>query len=520
MHRWVQSVGAEVAAKSTRQDVKYQFAILNTDSANALAAPGGYIFVTRGLLDIIGSDDELAAILGHEVAHVQKKHALQQIGANVLFLALSSQIKDQRLRTGATVFNVLRTLSKSREMESQADDVGSGLTQAAGYDPHGLVQFFEGLGNRNSPRFAEYFYTHPSPQSRVQTSNEKPLLKAPNPAQVSERAAGFERRGLLQGAKRVRRGDDPLYLPPMPPAIIPLSLAEERAGVIRDSEALRASLVRAQKARRAGATLQQILLVNSRPGDFRWLYVATRAYQVQQYVDDVYARTLRNALVAPGTYDALAPYLDRPAGDTEGVNASLGRGEVRRALEKLNGAPKPLERAATTVATVIADLNNRFLRTNNDVAWLRYSALEGALRYAESELYRADIASGEAWRLMSLARIRRYELRINALAPENNTGRRALWYDLAQRRLRAVFPGDGPAGGATVRAALAIELAAPPAEEGAKRGSVTWADWTLRRKGSPENIATALRLLTLDLERETAAEDKNPRAAETTTANP
>jgi predicted Zn-dependent protease len=513
LRNWVQRVGRSVAEQSTRQDVRYQFRILGTDAANALAAPGGYIFVTRGLLDTIDSDDELAAVLGHEVGHVQKKHAMQQIGANVLFLVLSSRIDDSRVRTGATVFNILRTLNKSREMEAQADEVGLGLTQEAGYDPHGLVSFFEGLGSGNQSRIAEYFSTHPSPKNRIQDANKNPLLKSPDAAQVERRAEGFASRGLRGSAEQVRAGKDPLAFPPAPEVPIPTPLAQERAGVVRQSESLRRSLTGAYKARRVGATLQQILLINSQPGDYRWLWVATRAYQVQQYVDDVYARTLRLAAVAPGTYDALSPYIDRPAGDVEGLNASIGRGEVRRALEKLNGAPRPLERAATTVATVIAELNNRFLRTNNDVAWLRYGALEGALRYAESELARADKASGEAWRLMSLARIRRYEAKINALVPEDNEARRALWYDLATRRFGTGFPPDGPAGSASVRAALAVQLSKPAEEIEAGRGDITWAEWTLRKKGTPENIATAVRLLALDLERETAAEDRHGTAA-------
>jgi hypothetical protein len=513
---WVQEIGNNVAAKSTRQDVRYRFAILDTDAANALAAPGGYIFVTRGLLDMVNSDDELAAVLAHEVGHVQKKHALQQIGANLLFVALSSQIKDDRLRTGATVLNVLRTLGKSREMEAQADDLGLGLTQEAGYDPHGLINFFDGIGGRGFSRIEEYFSTHPSPRSRIEAAQKNPLLKSPpgNPV-TGRRADGFAQRGLPGAAEQVRHGDDPLYLSPLPPAVTPLALADERATVVRDADAIRGALVKSYKARRVGATLQQILLINSKPGDFRWLYVATRAYQVQQYVDDVYARTLRNAAVAPGTYDALMPYLNRSAGDAAGINASLGRGEVRRALEKLAGTPKPLERAATTVAAVLADLNNRFLKTNNDVAWMRYSALEGSLRYAESELYRADKSSGEAWRLMSLARIRRYEQAINELAPEDNPARRALWFDLAQRRLGIQFPDRGPAGSATIQAALTVELASSSEKAGAGRTNTdTWADWVLLKKGIPENIATTIRLLALDLERETAAEDRyHPVAA-------
>lgn len=505
----MQQIGSTVAAQSPRKDVSYRFAILGSDAPNALAAPGGYIFVTRGLLDTIDSNDELAAVLGHEVGHVAKKHAQQQIGANVAFLLLRGQVHDEGVRTGLSVFNILRTLSKSREMEAQADEVGLSLTQASGFDPNGLVAFFEGLGVRHPSRLEEYFMTHPAPEKRREKARRDPLNAAPTVEQRERRAEGFARRGLSGLAEAVRRGTDPLLLPPLPEAPPPPRLAQERASVVGQAEATRGALTGAWRARRVGVTLQQILLINNQ-GDLRWLWVATRAYQVQSYVDDVYARIMRTSLVTPGTYDALAALEE---GTMAEANGALGREEIRRSMERMRGAPLPLRRAAVTVAAVIADLNNRFLRTNNETAWLRYASLEAALRYAESELARADRASGEAWRYLSVARIRRYEERLNSLLPEGATEKRALWADLGQRRFGVAFPTNGPAGGATVRAALAVQLGRSASEVEQGRGNIPWGEWVLRRKGIPENIATAMRLLTLDLERELAARERYGQTA-------
>jgi hypothetical protein len=162
------------------------------------------------------------------------------------------------------------------------------------------------------------------------------------------------------------------------------------------------------------------------------------------------------------------------------------------------------------VAAVLADLNNPLYRPRGGAAWARYGALEGLLRYAESELARADRASGQAWRLLSLARVRRYEARLSELAPAADPERRTLWADLLRRRLgRSADAGaDDPAGAATVQTALAVELRQSPEAVAAGRGDTPWADWIVRRDGIPENIATAMRLLTLEMERETAARDQ------------
>lgn len=503
---WVQGIGGRVAAPSFRTDLKVNFTILGTDTANALETPGGHVFVTRGLLDSVDSDDELATVLAHEVGHHNKRHAIRQIEGNALFLAFSSVVGPKigrGGRVGLTVYNVLRTLRKSREMEAQADEVGIGFAYQAGYDPRGLVRFFEGFDSDKRSALEELLATHPSSQKRVAAANQNPLVTKPDATERERTAAGFEARGMAGAAAQVRTGRDPLVLPPVS-YTVPAFLADDRRQVVEQAEKVRKSLQNPYKTERFGNTLQQVLLVNNQ-ADPRWIYVASRAYSVQTRVEDLLSRTVRVARTAPGTYEALSVYANRPAGDPASVEGAVGRGEVRRALERVRGAATPIGRAARAVDFVLVDLNNRFLRTNNTIAWTRYLALELILRYAESELARSDKMSGEAWRLLSLARIRRYEQRLNDLAPQNDPARRALWYDLAQRRFGAAFPTDGPAGPATVRAALAVETggSATTLEQG--RGTTSWAEWVVRKKGIPENVATAIRLLTLDLEREVAA---------------
>ncbi len=514
---WVKGIGNKIAARSFRSDLGVDFTILGTDTANALETPGGHVFVTRGLLDSIDSDDELATVLAHEVGHHAKRHAIRQIEGNLLFISLFSLAGSKVGRTGRVVlaaYNILRTLNKSREMEAQADEVGIGFAGGAGYDPNGLVRFFEDFNNDKRNVIEEYLATHPAPAKRIKEARKNPLVTRPDSELREQTARGFEERGLFGAAQKVRAGRDPLELPPLPPYVIPYFLVEDRKQITESAENTRKALSGPYRAERFGNTLQQVLIINNQPGDLRWVYLASRAYAVQTRVNDLLSRTVRVARTAPGTYEALANYADRPAGDPAATEGALGRGEVRRAVERLRGAPTPIGRASRAVDFVLLDLNNRFLQTSNTLAWVRYIALELVLRYAESELSRSDRMSGEAWRTLSLARIRRYEQRLNELAPENDPARRALWYDLAQRRFGAAFPTNGPAGAATVRAALAVEKGASASEIEKGRGETSWAEWVLKKRGIPENVATAMRLLTLDLEREIAARQQFPTAGQ------
>ncbi len=515
----VKSIGAKMAQVSPRKSVNYSYEILGSDVANAVAAPGGHIFVTRGMLDTIESDDELAGILAHETGHVAKRHAAQQIEGNLLVLALLSTLKGSKydgVKLGAGIANVFRTLKKSREMERQADEEGLKFSYQAGYDPEGLVKFLDGLKGDRRNLLEQYFATHPSPSDRVENARKFGIVNRNDKEAVQKIANGFQARGLPSEARVLLNGGDPLLLPPLTTDAPPNLTAVEQADreiITKRGEAVRHGLVKSYKAQRFGDNLQALLLINSNAGDARWVFIASRAYAVQTNVADIYARTLRVSRTSAPTYDSLVRSEQAFAGDEAArTNARLGKYEARRAMEKMDGVPSPIGRAANTAALVLTDLNNRFYNPKGAAGWTRYVTLEASLRYAESELSRADKESGQAWRLLSLARIRRYELRLNELAPENNPARRALWADLARRRLGRAFDVSGPTGGATVRAALAIETRKSESEIEAGRGTRTWADWVSEKNGVPENIATILRLLVLDLERETQTSPNVPPA--------
>lgn len=489
---WIRRIGSEVAAFAPRDDLKPKFTLLASDVTNALALPGGQVFVTRGLLESVTSDDELAGVLAHEVAHVAKRHALKHIGENGAAIALLSLVGRRDLRLLGTVMNVLRGLARSRGLESQADDVGLGLAAAAGYDPRGLVRFLESINGGKPSKLEAYFLTHPLPEKRIEACQKSPLVARFTLEEREAQAVSFERRGLYTSAAAVRAGQNPLILPVATgPTLTPL-LLRDRESMVQQASASLKQLGGAWQAQRFGGTLQQLLLLNSDPGDLRWMIMAARAYGVYSRLLDAYARTVRTLQTSPNTWEALARRSDTAR---DAAAAALGRaGQVH----------EPLARAARAVLGVLADLNLRLWRLNSREQWIRFGALEGLLRYAESELSRVDERSGQAWRLLTRARLRLYTLRVNELTPAGDRGRQ----DLLQARVRARlgqalpdFSNTNDSGLAVLRLALAVQLEKRPAEINALRGEAAWGE-TLEKHGLPENIAIVLRQLVFDLERE------------------
>ena len=150
---YINKVGQRVAAVSSRPEIEYTFTILNDDMINAFALPGGFIYVTRGMLTHMNSESELAAVLGHEIAHVTEKHAIrrQNKGKRDQFITsvvavLTRQYAVQEL--GGILGGVLLT-GYSREFELEADAVGARYMAQAGYSPDAMLKTIEILKNKD-----------------------------------------------------------------------------------------------------------------------------------------------------------------------------------------------------------------------------------------------------------------------------------------------------------------------------------------------------------------------------------
>lgn len=180
--RYVNRVGLWLAEQTERNDLPWRFGVLETPAVNAFAAPGGYVFVTNGLLELLDTEAELAGVLAHEIAHVLQRHHLravkqdQAIGMLGELGQAAAEHSGHADRLPASVRekigNVARTLyakGLNRADEYDADQGGAALMARAGYNPYAFASVLHKLsrlaGSDSSAQLL--FETHPAPADRL-----------------------------------------------------------------------------------------------------------------------------------------------------------------------------------------------------------------------------------------------------------------------------------------------------------------------------------------------------------------
>jgi predicted Zn-dependent protease len=216
---YVDAVGQRLAKESPRQDVAYQFHVVDMIEPNAFALPGGYVYVTRGLLALVNTEDELAGVVGHEIGHVAARHTVQRVSRQGPFALITNLV------SGVTGFfvpivgdivggvgNFAQSLvfsPYSRSQESQADEVGQDIAAKAGWNPVGLATFLNTLGREEAllsdgPRKPSFFDSHPATPDRVKhtTKHAKDLKAAARePISPSREAFLAKLDGLIVGQR-------------------------------------------------------------------------------------------------------------------------------------------------------------------------------------------------------------------------------------------------------------------------------------------------------------------------------
>ena len=196
LQNYVNSVGQLLARTVERRDLEYTFTIVDSDTVNAFAVPGGYIYITRGLLALFGDEAELAGVLGHELGHITALHYARGRGQAVLAQlgVLAADILARQAGAGGAVRNVLGELSgtaafaylrsHSRENEYESDDLGIRYIARAGYDTRGVARMLAKiraharlrarLAGRSPDEIDRFDYTatHPAPAKRVRRALE------------------------------------------------------------------------------------------------------------------------------------------------------------------------------------------------------------------------------------------------------------------------------------------------------------------------------------------------------------
>jgi beta-barrel assembly-enhancing protease len=199
--RYVALVGNAVALKSERPDMRYYFGVLDSDDINAVAAAGGYIFVTRGALALMRDEATLAGVLGHEVGHIALRHHDATIKGAKRKAAAVSGLQTGASFTSAGQFNQLIGIGADalgdlalkgfgQREEAASDVVGFKYAAAAGYDPAGLRDFLKTLQTQGSqPGVKQFVSTHPGVDDRLK---EQEKLLAQTAASGRRNQARFE----------------------------------------------------------------------------------------------------------------------------------------------------------------------------------------------------------------------------------------------------------------------------------------------------------------------------------------
>lgn len=172
LRAYVDRVGKAVAARSERPNLPYQFFVLDQKEPNAFAAPGGFIFVTTGALRMMTNEAQLAGVLGHEIAHVTRKHSVQAIRKAMIAQGVASAVLDQNssqfLLIAANIAATVVLKGYDRKAELEADHVGAAYALRTGYDPRALGGFLDALARTSGevPKWLAPVADHPRSDDR------------------------------------------------------------------------------------------------------------------------------------------------------------------------------------------------------------------------------------------------------------------------------------------------------------------------------------------------------------------
>lgn len=184
---YVNKIGMWLVFQTERTQLPWRFGVLDEDTVNAFAAPGGYIFISKGLFMLFRNESELAGVLAHEIGHVLVKHHLKDIQENArneLLKDIGGKVIDAKVGAGwnqvvkVMVNNGIEVWESglNREDEFEADELGVVIAARAGYDPYGLLGVLDTLSRVNPQKdnaYQQMHATHPPANERLELLEEK-----------------------------------------------------------------------------------------------------------------------------------------------------------------------------------------------------------------------------------------------------------------------------------------------------------------------------------------------------------
>ncbi len=213
LQEYVSGVGLKLAMVSERPNLPWRYSVADVPAVNAFALPGGYIYITRGILPFLDDESQLAGVLGHETGHVTARHAASQYSKSTLSqigligAAIFAPGGQAIAQAGGTGLGLL-LLKNSRDDEAQADQLGVRYASRAGWDPAGIPRMLTTLGRieeaSDSKGVPNWLQTHPQPEDRVQR-----VQAAVREAEAGAQKFRTDHEGYLQRIKGLVWGDNP-----------------------------------------------------------------------------------------------------------------------------------------------------------------------------------------------------------------------------------------------------------------------------------------------------------------------
>jgi len=213
LQSYVNQIGQRLAATSHRPRLPWEFNVVNTNQINAFALPGGKVSITRGLITKMQNEDELAAVVGHEIGHITARHSVAQYTRGVLIttmvagvgLALSGSDYENLGKMVAGAAGALLLLSYSRDQERQADELGHGYMVKNGYNPRAMTKvftMFQSLRKSEPGLIESLLSSHPLDSERIAAAEKRVEMTSPRFTNQPYKVDAFKKTLAKQMARK------------------------------------------------------------------------------------------------------------------------------------------------------------------------------------------------------------------------------------------------------------------------------------------------------------------------------
>ena len=174
IQQYVTDLGQELISNSNSRDIPFTFQVVASNEVNAFATPGGFVYVTTGLLKTAENRAQLASVMAHEIAHINEKHGVKGLKQAAAAQGIAGVAGVETSQLAQIAYQVALDLPKSRSFEYEADRSGLEILQQSGYAPEAFANFLAKLqGGGNTP---EFLRTHPSSDSRIEAISQEQAI--------------------------------------------------------------------------------------------------------------------------------------------------------------------------------------------------------------------------------------------------------------------------------------------------------------------------------------------------------